>query len=103
MSTSPRHIIKPASVLQKKYDGLGKVINWSQLWPEAKELEALVTRGFADDLTPAQLCNKYPMFHAFAYRPLASALMSIRNRHNKEITNRAAYDACGADCECHQG
>jgi hypothetical protein len=78
LSTSPRHIIKPASVPQKKYDERCKIINWSQLWPEAKELEALVTSGFVDDLTPGQLCSKYPSSHALAYRPLSSALMNNR-------------------------
>jgi hypothetical protein len=31
-----------------------KFINWSQLWPETKEVEPLVINGFIDDTTPAQ-------------------------------------------------
>jgi hypothetical protein len=40
--------MKPTSAPEKKYDGNGKVINWSQLWPEAKELECLVVNGLVD-------------------------------------------------------
>jgi hypothetical protein len=101
MTAPPRPIIKHA-LPEKKYDGQGKVLNWSQLWPEAKELETLVVNGLVDDVTPAQLCQKYPSFSSFAYRPLASALTNIRRKHNKEVANRAGYEACGAVCEYHR-
>ena len=40
MPTSPRHNMKP-TIPERKYDTQGKILNWSQLWPEAKELETL--------------------------------------------------------------
>lgn len=86
----------------KKFDSQGKVTNWSQVWPEAQELETLVINGMVDGMTPAQICQKFPSYNAFAYRPLSSALANFRNKHNKEITNRAVYDANGAVCECRR-
>jgi hypothetical protein len=93
--------MKPTSAPEKKYDGNGKVINWSQLWPEAKELECLVANGLVDGMTPAQLCQKYPLYESFSYRPLSSALKNTRKRHNKEVANREVYEASGGVCECH--
>jgi len=101
MPTPPHPIIKQTTVHEKKYDGNGKIINWSQVWPEAKELETLVVNGHVDNLSPAQLYQKYPSFQSFAYRPLASALTNIRKKRNKEVANQAAYDASRAVYEYH--
>jgi hypothetical protein len=51
MPTTPRPIVKATAVPDKKYDGQGKITNWSQLWPEAKELDTLVVHGLVDDMT----------------------------------------------------
>jgi hypothetical protein len=66
MQTPPRPNIKPIPFPDKKYDGQGKITNWSQLWPEAKELELLVINGLLDDMTISQLCQKYTSFQSFA-------------------------------------
>jgi hypothetical protein len=65
MTAPPRPIIKHA-LPEKKYDCQGKILYWSQLWREAKELETLVVNGLVDDVTLAQLCQKYPSFCSFA-------------------------------------
>jgi hypothetical protein len=83
------------------YDGNGKIINWSQVWPEVKELATIVVNCHFDNLSPAQLYQNHPSFQSFVYRPLASALTNIRKKHNKEVANQAANDASRAVCEYH--
>lgn len=96
--SAPRSSIKlPA----KKFGSDGKITNWSALWPEAKELESLVIGGFVDNLTTAQVLNKYPHFGSkFSYKPFSSALTNIRKKFNKELEARASYDNSGGECKC---
>jgi hypothetical protein len=76
-------------VPEKKYENNSKIKSLSSLWPEAKELETLVTAGFVDGLTTAQIFAKYPHFaEKFLYKPFGSGLTSVRAKHNKEITTR---------------
>jgi hypothetical protein len=52
-------------------------------------LETLVTAGFVDGLTTAQIFAKYPHFgEKFLYKPFNSGLTKIRVKHNKERTSR---------------
>jgi hypothetical protein len=83
----------------KKYCPDGKVLNWSVVWPEARELEVLVMGGLLDGLTAAAVMEKYPLFKGFHYKPFASGLNNMRKKHNKEVADRAVHDTNGGQCK----
>jgi hypothetical protein len=82
-----------------QYDQAGKITNWSCLWPEAIELESLLVAGHLDDLKPAEVRQKYPVFDKFAYRPISSALANLRAKMLKEAKDRENHGEDGGECE----
>jgi hypothetical protein len=84
---------------EKKYDAQGKVSNWSVLWDEARDLEALVVGGRLDGMAPAEIRTKFPQYNIFAYKPFASGLNNIRLKHNKEVKARSEHAESNGKCE----
>lgn len=82
-----------------QYDGKGLIKNWSQLWPDARALEALVVAGCMDGKTAANIRDENPLFAKYAYAALASGLNNIRKKHNKEIDARDKHVKSDGECE----
>jgi hypothetical protein len=97
---APTAPVKSAmKVPEKEFDSKGKIKNWSVLWEEARDLEALVATGRSDSMSPAAIRTKYPQYNAFSYRAFYSGLNNIRKKHNKEVNSRSEHEKADGECE----
>lgn len=84
---------------EKQFDSQGKVKNWSVMWQEARDLEALCIAGRLDGMSAADIRNQYPQFNAFAYKTFYSGLTNIRKKHNKEVNARSEHEKSNGERE----
>jgi hypothetical protein len=86
----------------KEYDSNGKIKNWSVLWDEARDLEALVVGGRLDGLGAKEIRDRYPQWQAFSYKPFHSGLTNLRKKHNKEVKARSDYADHDGECKLNR-